>query len=204
MKTRPWLWLSALVLLLTVLLTSLLQDVARDWVALPLARTLRIGNLLLGTVPQVVFWVLLLVIGSSIAMRSLMERKERPPSVERAQVVYPGEVRTLLRWVQRESESVYFRQRLAYRLARLATELQAYRQKRASGRFGRRLDGLDAPPEVRAYLQVGMTLSPSGNLGLVSRFTRWLRSRRRVFSLDSDLEHVVQFLEDQLEVHHGN
>ena len=204
MKTRPWLWLSAFVLLLTVLLTFLLQDVARDWVALPLARILRIGNLMLGAVPQIVFWVLLLVIGASIAARSLMERKERMPSPDQVLVVYPGRVRTLLLWVQRESESAYFRQRLAYHLARLATELQAFRQKRTPGRFGWRLDGLDASPEIRAYLQAGMTPSSLSTPSPLSRFVRWLRPQRAVPSQDFDLESVVQFLEDQLEVHHGN
>lgn len=204
MKTKPWLWLSAFVLLLTVLLAFLLQDVVRDWVALPLARTLRIGNLVLGSVPQVIFWVLLLVIGMSIAAKSLMERKERMPGPDQALVVYPGRVRTLLLWVQRESGSAYFRQRLAYHLARLATELQAFRQKRAPGRFGRRLDGLDAPPEIRAYLQSGMNFSSSSTPGPLSRFVGWLRPRRTASSQDFDLESVVQFLEDQLEVHHDN
>jgi len=203
-KTRLWLWLSAFVLLLTVLLTFLLQDVVHDLVAFPLIRTLRIGNLMLAAVPQVVFWVLLLVIGASIAMRSLTERRERPPGAGRAQVVYPGRVRTLLLWVQRESGSVYFRQRLAYHLVRLATELQAYSQKRTPGRFGWRLDDLDAPPEVRAYLQAGMTPSTLSHLGPLVRFVRWLRPRRAISSRNLDLERVVQFLEDQLEVYHGN
>lgn len=204
MRARSWLWLSALVLLLTVLLTFLLQDVARDWVALPLARVLRIGNLVLGAVPQIVFWGLLVMIGSLIAARSLMERKRHPPGVEQVQVVYPGRVRTLLRWVQQEPESAYFRQRLAYRLARLATELQAYRQKRALERFSWRLDGVDAPPEIRAYLQAGMTPSSSSDLSPLSRFARWLRPQRTASSLDFDLESVIQFLEGQLEVHHGS
>jgi hypothetical protein len=204
MKTKPWLWLSAFVLLLTVLLTFLFQDVARDLVALPLIRTLRIGNLMLGSIPQVVFWVLLLVIGVSIAARSLMERRERVPSPDRVPAVYSGRVRTLLLWVQRESGSIYFRQRLAHHLARLATELQAYRQKCTPGRFGWRLDGLNAPPKVRAYLQAGITPSTSSDLSPMARFVRWLRPRRAGPSQDFDLESVVQFLEDQLEVHHGN
>jgi hypothetical protein len=203
MRTRTWVWLSALVLLLTALLTFLLQDIARDWVALPLARALQLGNLILGAVPQIVFWMLLLMIGLLVAMRSLMEHKKRP-SLERARVVYPGQVRTLLRWVQREAESVYFRQRLAYRLARLATELQAYRQKRALAQFGQRLDGLDAPSEIRAYLKAGMTPPSSSDLSPLSRFARWLRPQKTASSLDFDLERVVRFLEDQLEVHHGN
>jgi hypothetical protein len=204
MKSRTWLWLSAFVLLFTVLLTFLLQDVVRDWVALPLARILRIGNLMLGAVPQVVFWVLLLVIGASIAMRSLMGHEKRPPSYEGEQEFYPGRVRTLLRWVQREPESAYYRQRLAYHLARLARELQALRQKRTPERFDWRLDSLDAPPEIRAYLQAGMTPSSWTTPGPLSRFVRWLQSRKASPSQDVDLESVVQFLEDQLEVHHGN
>jgi hypothetical protein len=204
MKIRSWVWLSALVLLLTVLLAFLLQGVARDWVALPLARALQLGNLLLGAVPQIIFWALMLAIGLSVAARSLMEHRTRSQNVERARAAYRGQVWTLLRWVQCEPESAYFRQRLAHRLTKLATELQAYRQKRAPGRFDRRLDDLDAPPEVRAYLQAGMTLSPFGGLSPISRLARWLRRQKTAPSLDSDLGHVVQFLEDQLEVHHGN
>jgi hypothetical protein len=202
MKTRSWLWLSALVLLLTVVLTFLLQDVARDWVAIPLARALRIGDLFLGAVPQIIFWTLLLVVGSLVAARSLMEHKRRLPGAERAQVVYPGQVQTLLRWVQREPESTYFRQRLAHRLARLAIALHAYGQKRTTERFDWQLDGLDAPPAIRAYLQAGLTPLSSGNLSPISRLARWLRPQRAASS--PDLENAVQFLEDQLEVHHGN
>jgi hypothetical protein len=204
MKTRPWLWLLALVLLLTALLAFLLRDFARDWVALPLARALQLGNLLLGAVPQIIFWALMLAIGLSVAARSLMEHRTRSQNVERARAAYRGQVWTLLRWVQCEPESAYFRQRLAYRLARLATELQACRQKRVPAQFGQRLDGLDAPPEVRAYLQAGMAPPSSSTLSPILRFARWLRPRRTASSFDSALERVVQFLEDQVEVHHGN
>jgi hypothetical protein len=148
--------------------------------------------------------VLLLVIGVLIAARSLMERRERMPSPDQVPAVYPGRVRTLLLWVRREPGSSYFRQRLAHHLARLAMELQAYCQKRTSGRFGWQLDDLDAPPEVRAYLQAGMTPSTLSSLGSIARFVRWLRPRRTGPSRDFDLESVVQFLEDQLEVHHDN
>jgi hypothetical protein len=202
MKART-LWLSVLVLLLTVLLTFLLRDVARDWIAIPLARALRIWNLVLSAIPQVIFWTLLLFIGFMVAARSLMARKRRPWGTDRMPAAYPGQLWTLLRWVQREPESAYFRQRLARRLVRLAADLQAYRQKRVPDRFNRRLDDLDVPPEIRAYLEAGMTLSPSDGLGPLSRFARWLWPQRTA-SLDFDLERVVQFLENQLEVHHGS
>ena len=204
MKSRTWLWLSAFVLLFTVLLTFLLQDVVRDWVAIPLARILRIGNLMLGAVPQIAFWVLLLLLGASMAVRSLTEYKKRSPSAERVQVVRSGRVRALLRWVQREPKSAYYRQRLAYHLARLATELQAFRQERTPGRFDWQLDGLNAPPEIRAYLRASMTPLSWSTPNPLSRFVRWLRLQRASSSQDSDLEGVVQFLEDQLEIHHGN
>lgn len=204
MKSRVWLWLSAFVLLLTVLLAFLLQDVVRDWVALPLARILRIGNLMLGTVPQIAFWMLLLLLGASMAVRSLTEYKKRSPSTERVQMVRSGRVRALLRWVQREPESAYYRQRLACHLARLATELQAFRQERTPGRFDWRLDDLNAPPEIRAYLQASMTPSSWGTPNPLSRFVRWLRPQKTSSSQDSNLEGVVRFLEDQLEIHHGN
>jgi hypothetical protein len=204
MKIRPRVWLLVLVLLLTVLLTFLLRDVARDWVAMPLARALWLGNLFLGAVPQIVFWALLLMIGFVVAVRSLMTRKKRSRSTDRMPEVYPGQLWTLLRWVQREPRSIYFRQRLARRLIRLAADLQAYRQKRVPGRFDRRLDDLDLPPEIRTYLEAGMTLSPSDGLGPLSRFVRWLWPGRTTSSLDVDLERVVQFLEDQLEVYHGS
>jgi hypothetical protein len=203
MKSRAWLWLTAFVLLLAVLLTFLLQDVVRDWVALPLALILRLVNLVLGAVPQIVFWVLLLLLGASMAVQSLMEYKKHSPSAERVQEACSGRVRALLRWVQRERESAYFRQRLAYHLVRLATELQSLRQERIPGRFNWRLDGLNAPPEIQAYLEAGMTPLSWAAPNPLSRFVRWLRPRRAGSSQESDLEGVVRFLEDQLEVHYG-
>ena len=204
MKSRAWLWLSAFVLLLTVVLTVLLRDVVRDWVALPLARILRIGNLMLGAVPQIVLWAVLLLVGALMAVRSLVEYRKRSPSTDRVQVVSSGRVRALLQWVQQEPESAYYRQQLAYHLAKLATELQAFRQERTPGRFDRRLDGLNAPPEIRAYLQAGMTPLSWDAPNTLSRFVRWLRPKKASSSQDSDLEGIVQFLEDQLEVHHDN
>ena len=90
MKSRAWLWLSAFVLLLTVLLTSLLRDVVRDWVALPLARILRIGNLMLGAVPQIVFWALLLSYSEWLRFPAATAPQRRqtasaPPAVGRQQ-----------------------------------------------------------------------------------------------------------------------
>jgi hypothetical protein len=204
MKARIWVWLSALVLLLTALLTFLLRDIARDWVALPLARALRFGNLLLGAVPQIVLWGLLLIVGSLVAGWSLRAHRRRSQTIERAQAVPSGQVAILLQWVQRESDSAYFRQRLARRLTGLAAEFQAYRQGHTSKQFDRRLNDLDVPPEIRAYLQDGLTLSPSGSLGRLSRLLRWLRPSGTDSSPGRDLERTVQFLEDQLEVHYGS
>jgi hypothetical protein len=204
MKFKVWLWLSVCVLLLTGLLTFLFRDVVRDWVALPLARILRIGNLMLGTVPQIAFWALLLLLGALMAVRSLIEHEKRSPSAERAVPVSLGRVRALLRWVQQEPESAYHRQRLAYHLVRLATEIQAFRQERTPGRFDRRLDDLNAPPEIRAYLEASMTPLSWSTPGPLSRFVRWLQPQKASSYRDTDLEDVVRFLEDQLEVYHGN
>jgi hypothetical protein len=204
-KAKIRLALVALVLLLTALLTVLFRGVARDLIVVPLLQALWIGGLALGVVPQILFWVLLLVVGLLVAVHSLTEYKGRRRNAEKAKAVYRGRVRTLLRWVQHASESAYFRGHLARRLTALAIEVQEYRKKRTPEvldpeHFGARLEGLDVPPEVRAYLQAGTTPMSASALTSVSRLARWLQPRKRAPFLDPGLEAVVRFLEDQLEV----
>jgi hypothetical protein len=204
-STKTWLVLLALVLFLTVLLTLLFRTIARDLIVGPLLYALWVGGLALGVVPQILFWVLLLLIGLLVAVHSLTERKRQLQSTEEVKAAYRGRVRTLLRWVQHASQSAYFKGRLARRLTTLAIETEAYRKKHVPGQprpeyLGSQLEGLDVPPEVRAYLQAGMMPMSASTLTPVSRFVRRLRFREPAPFLDPDLEAVVQFLEDQLEV----
>jgi hypothetical protein len=163
-----------------------------------------VGNLVLGFFPQPLLWSLFLAVVLLIAVKSLARRKEQAAQGRRKlEVIYPGRVRALLRWIQNANEGIYFKQRLAQHLGKLTVEARAYRERFAPGSIKQRLDRLDAPPEIRAYLQAGLVpfAQPStGPLSFLRRlFKRWLQPSTPVSPLDLDPERVVQFLEHQLE-----
>lgn len=203
-KLRERLILGAAVAALTITLAVLLVGVAREAVAVPVWYVIFVGNLVLGFFPQSLLWSLLLAAVLLIAAKSLVRRRgQAAGGGRRLDVAYPGRVRALLRWIQNANEGVYFKQRLAQHLGRLIVEAQAYRERLAPGSIKQRLDSLDAPPEIRAYLQAGLTpfAQPStGPLSLLRRlFKRWLRPDTPTSPLDLDPERAVQFLEHQLE-----
>jgi hypothetical protein len=205
-KGRNRLLLVGLVMLLAAPLVLILRDVARDVVVVPLLRILWVGRILYDSIPQLPLWALFLVMAVLIALRSLIKSKEPRQQVMKVQADHPGQIRVLTRWIQRAAEGEYFRWGLTRHLEGLILEVLAHRERvtpeqvRQHLRTGR----LEVPPEIGAFLQVRTTLTFSRPTSLLS----WLRHRLRLStghsSFDPDLERIVQFLEDQLEVQHDH
>lgn len=202
-KSRERLLIGIAVAALTITLAVLLVDLAREAVAIPVWYLIFVGNLVLGFLPQPLLWSLFLAIVLLIAVKSLTRRRKHAAKGRRKiEVIYPGRVRALLRWIQNADEGVYFKQRLAQHLGKLAVETQAYRERLAPGSIKQRLDNLDAPPEIQAYLQAGLTPFVQPSTGPLALFKRWLRPDTSTSPLDLDPERAVQFLEHQLEATH--
>lgn len=200
MSRRNRLLFLALVLLLAVPLMLLLRSFVREAIAVPLLRILWVGQILFQSIPQPLLWALLLTIVLLLAMRSLVRRRKPAQETDRAETVYPGRVRTLTKWLQHIDKGYYFKRRLAQHLVELTAEALAVRERQALGQIRRRLESLDAPPEIQAYLQAGLKPVSPQPVGFLSKLARRLRLSTQPSPLDLDPERAIQFLEDQMEV----
>jgi hypothetical protein len=197
---RNRLALIAATLLLTVILALALPDLTREAIVVPIWYAIWIGQLLFHAIPQAILWALLFTIALVVAVRSLLKRSqfEEEPEIE---PICTGQVHVLLRWIQSQ-EGDYFKHCLAQHLGRLTLETLAYRERLTLMEIRPLMRSLDAPPEVRAYLQAGLTPLPSRPGGLLSRLLHGLGLRRATSPLDLHPEVVVQFVERQLGVTH--
>jgi len=198
---RNRLALIAATLLLTAILALALSDLTQEAVAVPIWYVIWIGQLLFNAIPQSLLWALFLTVALVIAVRSLLKRPQskEEPAIE---PIHTGQVQVLLSWIQRQEESDYFKQRLAQHLGKLALEALAYQRRLTLSELRQHLRSLDAPPEIRAYLQAGLAPTPSRPISLASRLLHSLGLRRTTSPLDLDPEIVVQFVERQLGATH--
>jgi hypothetical protein len=195
-----------IVLLLAVPLVLVLRDLAREVIVVPLLHLLWVGDLYFQSIPQALFWALFSMVALIIAARSLVRDKKPARKKRQTETVGEGQVQVLTRWIRYAAQGGYSKWWLAQHLGELTCEVLAYRERITPGQMREQLrDGdLDAPPEVRAFLQAGLTLTFSRSVSLFSRLRRRLRSSVQTSAPDADLERVVQYLEDRLEAQYDH
>lgn len=211
-ELRRRLQLAALVTLLTIALTLLIARLSggfvRDLVAVPFLYLAWIARVYVRTIPRTLFWGGLLLFGVALALTNavigLSKRGEEAEEWARGsglQESYTHEVRQIASQIRFAGRSAYFSRRLAKRLGGLLVQAVDNGEYYRAVEIQRRLDALDAPPEVRMFFAEAEELVPaSRSAGPLARL------RRRLFGpTDSEaslenLERTVQFLEDRLEV----
>ena len=184
----------ALILLLALPLALLLRRLARDVVAGQLLRLLWAGRLLLNSVPQVLAWGALVAIVTGVAVGSLLKNRTAARPAKPIEFPTEGRLATLAELVQRSAKSDFARWRLAQHLTELALDGLVYTVQADHKEARRRLrEGeIDAPPQVRAYLQAGTRLAFTRSARVVSHSVQQTE-------LQADPDQVVSFLEQQLE-----
>ena len=199
-----------LVLLLAIPLALLLQGWTREVLVVELWRVVWVMRILLLSVPQTLLWILLLIAVLLIAVRSLVLRPEPRDATAQEEAERPGQVRILAKSIERTAEGEYFRWSLAQHVGELILDVLAYGERTTSERMKQRLrtGHLTLPPELETYLLLlsssGLRPAFSRPVSLFSRLKRLLQASRQPSGLDPALERVIQFLEDQLEVHHDH
>jgi len=199
--SRNYLALIAATVLLTAILALALFDLTQEAVAVPIWYVIWLGQLLFQAIPQSLLWALFLTVALVVAVRSLLKRPQ-PEEESAIEPIHSGQVRVLVSWIQHQEESDYFKRRLAQHLGNLTLEALAYQRRLTLRESRQHLRSLDAPPEIRAYLQAGLTPTPSRPISLASRLLHSLGLRRTTSPLDLDPEIVVQFVERQLGATH--
>jgi hypothetical protein len=201
---RFW-WAPLAGLPLIVLLMLSLRDFVRDVLALPLSYTLWFIGLIGKSIPQIWFWTGLLAVVLIIAMRSLSRERRPPPTTPPQSTRAPlGRITV---WTERISmllKGKYSRQRFGYFIGKLILDVLSHEERLSLRDVERRLEQgeLDLPPAVRDYLF--SRLKP-GITGTRPSFRVWLKrllglEKPLTAQLDAELESIIKFLEDQLEV----
>jgi hypothetical protein len=201
---RFW-WTPLVGLPLAVLLTLGLRDIVRDVLALPLSYMLWFAGIIFETIPQIWFWTGLIFIVLILAMRSLNRERQPPPSA-------PGKSSRPARgridvWAERINmllKGRYSRHRFGYFIGKLILDVLSHEERLSFRDVERRLEQgePDVPPIVRDYLF--SRLRPAyteARPNFLTRLKHFFRLEKPLTArLNTELETIVKFLEDQLEV----
>ncbi len=213
--------LAILGILLVAALTLALTDLVRNVLAVPITHIFYFLGLLVKSTPQVIFWGLLLLFLLVVAGKSVQEnrRHELPEFV--ATLRSPKHERIAF-WANHINMALrgdhYSRTRLAEFLAGMVIELFAQEERVSTVEVRQQLEHgeLDLPPEIENYLKArftqGTITRPSFWQRVEDKLARFWNSFPGKNNLDpgvlpdhltrQELERIIQYLEDRLEVEH--
>jgi hypothetical protein len=193
MRRRRILLLSA-GLLVAILLALAMQDVIRQAVVTPLAYLWWLLKLAYGFVPQVLQWILLLVVITVIAITSLLKSISTGRKYAQTSKPTQGAVEILAEWISNSRNGNYYKWMIANRLGKLNGEMSD----------GEEHPGRPARPEEGATLAVQRYLQA----GLDESFVDYPRPalpflRRKATPFDLNIDEAVGFLESYMEERNG-
>ncbi len=176
-------------LLAFAFLAYLLRDVIYSVVIVPLAYTLWLLELLYLAVPQLVKWVLLIVLMCIGVLWKLIPDWPAAPGPRNPNRTPEGRVASLAVGLQRARTSNYFRWLVANRLGRLARRLSDPSSE---------LQGIDAVSDpIHRYLNAGLNQSFVDFPNPRTRFAHRLPT-----PLDMEPGEIVEYLESRMETSH--
>ena len=201
---RRHLLVISIILLVSIPLALVLHEFTREVFLSLLMRISWYVRLYMDSLPQPILWVMFIVIAIVIAARSLLKRRSTPEATSEATNLRMGRVHNLMQAINRTSEGLYFKWRLAQHLLGLTVNMLAHQERTSPNLIRERLKsgGLDAPSEIEAYLLAGLTPVLSTPPNLLTRLRQAIMPTHRISPLDLDPEKVIQFLEDQLEINY--
>ena len=196
-----------LVLVACALLIVVARPFLREAIVEPLEYAVWLARLALAAVPQSVWWMLLVVIGSYVAMRALSRGVRLRRGRHRAPVTPPGPVQTWAKHIERASQGNYYRERLVHRLGRVTVAVLAHTRRAPADQIRRGLatGQLDVPQDIHTYTvpearHLRASLRRRGLLG----FKRHFVMPGPAVHTGPGLEHVIRFLESEMEVECGD
>jgi hypothetical protein len=163
------------------------------------------ADLVLGSVPQEVYWAFLVVISVVVAGLSLIRRRERHSGGSENLRAGPVPVRELAALIQDTEDGYYYQWSLAQELSSLIVE--AVEGRRLSPSELRRewysQEKPGVPADIQAYVKEGIWGSYVAPGNVASRLGRAILGHQPASPLDLDPEVVVKFIEERLEVADG-
>jgi len=207
----------ALVLLLVAIISFGLRDFAREFIVIPIAYAIWWIGLLVKSTPQVLFWALILFFALFITLRSLRSGPQTGSPV--LEEVYGGARRERVSFwmiLLYHGSKKYYLGRFMGFLSRLILDVLAFEGRATQSVVEKSLEKgeLDVPEEVRAFVMAGRLPETPRHTGFFRRIIqRFIGPPKQgaeeshliqITSSEENLEKVLIFLEDQLEVKHDH
>ena len=192
-------------LIVSLLATIVLFFVVDDFIHRVIVRSLLYASwfltLLLGSVPQLVFWAAFIVVALVVASKSLTQRRTSRQHAQMRMAHAQGPVATWSALLERSDTQEFSRWRLARALRKLTWDVLSPDAglNHLSNQEQVGNTGLLLPPAIEDYFEAPLPWSQR-----ISFIQRRRRSRSRATTLDLDPEQVVAFLESRLDVLTGD
>ncbi|MCP4356555.1 MAG: hypothetical protein GY796_00860 [Chloroflexi bacterium] len=203
MKKRPI--LIGLTILLILIIAIALNGVVRETIAPALLAWVWRVSLMSRGFPQVIVWAFFIALIPIIAVFSLLEG--RPSEIETAIVEdqrYEGQVTTWIKLLHQAHEGAYFRKQMLRPLANLTLYTLAYKERLTRAETKEMLaDGQIAiTPEMQKFLDDGLKARSHSQRTTSRRAKK--SSQTQAAWKDPEIENILQFLENELEVKREN
>jgi hypothetical protein len=215
--------LALLAIVVTTALTLALIDLVRNVLAVPITQLFYFLGLLLKSTPQVIFWGMLLLFLLIVAGKSVEQVGKTAPAQFDAPLRSPRRERIAV-WANHIHQALrgdqYARSRLAEFLAGLVVELLAQDERVSITEIRKRLElgELDLPPEIVNYLKARFAIGTFSQPGfwqvIAARLAHLWEALLGKTNLEAsalpdrltrpELEKIILYLEDRLEVKHGD
>jgi hypothetical protein len=200
-ERRKRLLVMALLLVPLAILTLLFKEIARTIIVQPVMYLLWLVGLLWRSIPQVILWIILVVVVLRVAVGSLLARRRRRD--ERLRAAGPehwGRSRIWTRWVELAEQGGYYQRRLSRYLTDLTLDALAQREYLSRDLVEEELAAgrLDVPASIRAFLLAVLNEPPPGRLTWLKRFLRKQPSAPQI-----NPQEILDYLEAQTGVGYG-
>ena len=189
-------WIVAGVVIGAALLAFPLRSAVNQLIVLPLAYLLYALELLYLSLPQLIWWIVVVALVLIVLGGSLLIETKLPAKWIETDRIERGRVESLAAAVRKSRRGTYFKWLVANMLGRLAYQILVQRDhgKPRSVFAPLEADGWSPSPEVRAYLEKGLhgsfTELPPRRLINIAPMEKT--------DLDHDLAEVIRFLESNL------
>ena len=181
---------------LSVVLYVVVDDFVQQMLVKPVLYVSWLVAFLLGSLPQLLFWIVFIIIAAILAGKSVSKEEGSRPPTGMPKAVHRGPVATWFVLLERAETQVFTRWRLSQALRNLARDLSVPKDdgNQQSQKGYARRPTLDLPPEIEAYFNAP-----------VPRYQRapWLRfyrgGNKQATALDLPPENIVKYLEEELD-----
>jgi energy-coupling factor transporter transmembrane protein EcfT len=189
MINRRW-WLLIAALAVSSVTAFFLRDVVYKMIVVPIAYLIAVVAFYYSFVPQLIVWILMLVILGLMLISSFTAEnrfyEHRPPRSKPVQ----GPVEVLAAWMLKAREGIYYKWLIAHRLGRLARGLGTVSEVEDRSKFRKEA--------IEKYLDAGLNKSFADYPRPSNPFTR-----AQPTPLDLYPKEVIDYLESKLEWDHG-